>query len=440
MPNSHCRTRLAAVLLGVVVSISARAGPIGVPGSPDTSKSSTAPRAGSASDKSMHDGAVALQRKNPAAAEAAFSEAMKRDPGSPGPLLGLAEVARVRNNAADYEKWLRRALEIAPENADVQRAWGRYQFASGRFAAAESSLKKAAAIDPHSWVTQLNLGDVYLQGLRRPTDAEAAYRQALALKPDDAHAHHGLGMALMDLGQPRNAIPEFERASTLAPKDPSHPSELARAYGAAGDQQAALATYARALKIKPDFVPALLGRGDLQMLRRDPVAAAIDFAKVVRTEPQRAQAQFRLGTAFDVLGRDADAKARYRAAIAADPKFAPAYNNLAALSASRKESPDQVLEWARRAHELAPNVPEYDDTLGSALLAHGDVDAAIASFRRATAAPHASASFFYNFGEALAAKRNNREAIDAFSRALSIDPGFAHAADARRRIAELTAK
>jgi tetratricopeptide (TPR) repeat protein len=100
----------------------------------------------------------------------------------------LAEVARLRHNAAETEKWLQRAVEVAPESADVLRAWGRHQFTQRNFTLSEIALKKAAALDPDSAPTQLDLGNLYLNWLHRPSDAAAVYRQAIKLQPDHGGA------------------------------------------------------------------------------------------------------------------------------------------------------------------------------------------------------------------------------------------------------------
>lgn len=385
----------------------------------------------------LAQGHAALKRKDLDGAQAAFDAAAKLDPKAPDPLLGLAEVARLRNNANDVERWLQRALEVAPQSVEAQHGLGRYRLAMGKYADAEAALKKAAALDPGRVVIQLDLGELYLNGLRRPVEAATAYRQAIRLQPNLAGAHYGLGLALASQGKANEAVPEFEQAAKLAPANPAPLHALGRLYASQGDATRALEAFDRALASQRDFVPALLDRGDVLMTTKEPAKATADFEQAAKLAPKSAVVQFKLGTAYYVQGRLDDAEKAYRAAIEADPKAAPALNNLAALAAERKRNLDSALDWATRALSLGPNVPPFQDTLGNVHLARGELDPAIDAFRKAAASKPPNPVFHYNLGLALAQKGSKAEAIDAFKAALAINPGFAHAADARQRIERL---
>jgi tetratricopeptide (TPR) repeat protein len=386
----------------------------------------------------MSAGNEALGRKNLDAAQKAFLQAAKADPKAAPPLLALAEVAHLRNQRAELEKWLKQALAVAPQSADVQRAWGRYQLATGNLAAAETALRKAAELAPRAAISHMDLGDLYLGGLKRPKDAAAAYRSAVELQPDDAGAQFGLGSALAALGQTDEAIGALEKAAKLAPANPRPLPPLAKLYAAKRDYTRALETYDRFLQLQPNFVPALLDRGDLHFVaRRDPAAALADYERAAKILPKSPTVQFKLGSAYQALGKLDDAARHYRAAIAADDKYAFAYNNVAALDAARKRDLDGALKAAKRAIELAPKVGQFYDTLGSVHLARGELDEAIAALRIAAGAKPPDADHYYRLGVALEQKGLRAEAIGAFKQALAVNPAFANAADARRRLTQL---
>jgi Flp pilus assembly protein TadD len=131
------------------------------------------------------------------------------------------------------------------------------------------------------------------------------------------------------------------------------------------------------------------------------------------------------------------AEKSYRAAIAADAKLAPAYNNLAMVLVARKGGLDEALDLARRAATLGPKEAEYQDTLSAVYLARGDVDQAVEAARQATALAPKKGSLYYGLGEALAKKGSHKEAVAAYRSALAMDPSSERAADARKRIKEL---
>lgn len=432
------RASAALLLLAATLAGPAEAVVIEYPGPPPPATPEAAPP--SPLNARMSAGYQALARKDFEAAQTAFGEAAKLDAKAPQPLLALAEVARQRDNRADAERWLRRALDVAPASADVQRAWGRYQFSVKRYALAETALKKAAELDPAAPATQSDLADLYLNWLQRPADAAGAYRRLIKLKPEDAGAQFGLGIALAAQRQTREAASAFEQAAVLAPQNPLPLTALGRLYAASGEPQKALEAFDRALRVKADYAPALMERGDLYLQRNEHARAATDFEQVVKLTPKDAMNVYKLGTAYQLMGKPDAAERQYRQAIEIDGKFAPALNNLAAMSAERRQNLDAALDWAKRAVAIDPTLADFQDTLGSVHLARGESDAAIAAYRKATTLAPKNAEFYYGLGEALAQKGDKPGAVAAFKTALSVNPSFARSAETQKRIAALDGK
>jgi tetratricopeptide (TPR) repeat protein len=401
--------------------------------SPDTPHSGVAPHA----QPKVEEAFRALSKGELDKAATALEEALKLDPKSPIPMLGLAEVARLRKRAKLAEDWLKKALSIAPDDAQVQLAWGRYQYAARRLPQAEASFKRARELDPKSVAAHLDLGELYLTGMGRPKEAEAQFREAIRLRPDHGGAHNGLGMALAAQGQVASAAAEFEEAARLAPDNPLPLHALGRLHLARGDADKALAAYDRALKLRSDFAPALLERGDAYLLKKQPDKAAADYLRVTKLLPKNATAHFKLGMLYQAQNRPHEALAAYRAAIDANARYALAYNNLAWLTAERKGNLKDALIWAKKAVEIAPEVGTFQDTLGYVHRARGELDAAIAAFRKAAASKPPQAEFHYRLGLALAEKGNRTEAVAALRKALEINWDFPEAAEARKQIEKL---
>lgn len=388
-------------------------------------------------DAKLQEGYRALVGKDLNAAEAAFRESSRLAPNAAAPILGLAEVAKLRDDVKGAERWLKAALKAAPTSADARVAWGRYLYATRKFTEAEAALKAARKLDPKLLAVYLDLGELYLSGLFKPKEAERAFREAIRLRSNHAGAHNGLAGALQAQQRPAEAAVEFETAARLAPDNPLPLHALGRLHQNSGDADKALAAYGRALKVNPDFIPALLDRGDLYAAKNQPDRALADYSEAVRRAPKQAMAHFRLGMFHQGQHRSAEAVVAYRAAIAADPRFAPAYNNLAWLAAEGKSNLVEALGWAKRAVELQPGVPDFVDTLGQVYRARGELDLAIEQFRRAANAKPPRAEFHYRLGIALAEKGQRQEAIAALNEALKINKDFSGAADARSRLKQL---
>ena len=100
---------------------------------------------------------------------------------------------------------------------------------------------------------------------------------------------------------------------------------------------------------------------------------------------------FNLANRYQLDGRRAEACAKYRAALAIAPNYAPAMNNLAwALAVDPKATPEEAAEalaWARKAIEVSGGAPTAAqlNTLERAQLAGGDLLAAMDAARQAEA-------------------------------------------------------
>lgn len=84
---------------------------------------------------------------------------------------------------------------------------------------AESHARKMLAIKPNDILSTTNLaGALAMQ--ERYAEAEQVYRDAMARWPDRVDPHIGLGLVLLDLHRPREALAEFDAALQIAPGTP----------------------------------------------------------------------------------------------------------------------------------------------------------------------------------------------------------------------------
>jgi len=145
----------------------------------------------------------------------------------------LTEYVRAVTLNPDYREqfWYQRRL------GDVYRLAGETEKAIDHYQQALSGM------------TDHQAGQVYLElgGLfRKQGDlaaAVAAYRQALVIMPDSAHAWSQSGQVYLAQGQPAQAAEAFQEAINLRPDLPWYRYLLAEAYRAQGQWDQALATY-----------------------------------------------------------------------------------------------------------------------------------------------------------------------------------------------------
>lgn len=146
--------------------------------------------------------------------------------------------------------------------------------------------------------------------------AAHVYREVLALHPDQPDALHWLAVIEGQNGNTRLAGQMLARSAEINPRDPSTHGDLGTALRELNQREQALASYERALALKPDFVKVWCDRGVvLQELGR-PLEAMASHDRALALQPDHVEALLKgAGIAIE-LGRTADALARSRRALA----------------------------------------------------------------------------------------------------------------------------
>jgi tetratricopeptide (TPR) repeat protein len=98
---------------------------------------------------------------------------------------------------------------------------------------------------------------------------------------------------------------------------------------------------------------------------------------------------------------------------------------------------DEVLKFAQITREAAPEDPSVGDTLGWIYYKKWLVDAAYTLIAEAAGKSTVNASIRYNQRMVLAGKRMNKEAAVELKIALSLDPKFPGADDAKKTLENL---
>lgn len=379
-------------------------------------------------------GLEALRRGDLDAAEKAFTESSKANARMPQPLVGLADVAQRRDNPSGAKKLLEQAVSLAPDDASVHHALAAFHVRRQDFAAAEAELKIVIDLTATDLRPRLDLADLYLNSLSRPTDAIAIYRAAAGIDPQHAAVHHGLATALARTGQFEQAEAEFRKSAQLAPAAPLPLHSLAVMQLSRGQTEAGLLSLDAALKVQPTFTPALLEKGDVLLAQGKPDAALALFEQAVTVDAQNAAAQFKRGTALQMLKRTADAADAYRQAVSIDRDFAPAYNNLAWMAVESRTDLDQAAQWASTAVRLAPNNVAFRDTQGWVYRAQRRFAEAETVLEKAATMKPPLAEVKYHLGLVYLDQNKPDLAGRAFREALAIDANHAPSKQALQQL------
>jgi protein O-mannosyl-transferase len=140
------------------------------------------------------------------------------------------------------------------------------------------------ATNPNVFIAQNNLGGLLLtEG--RVGEAEAYFRQAIALEPTYPEGYDNLGIVLHDTGRIDEAIARYRTAVQLDPRYPIAHNNLGISLAAQGNLDEAIAEFREALRLKRDFAKAWLNLG-IALIKRGDSDEAVDVLKeAVRLAP-----------------------------------------------------------------------------------------------------------------------------------------------------------
>jgi tetratricopeptide (TPR) repeat protein len=195
--------------------------------------------------------------------------------------LELHRAGRLDDAGAIYEQ----LLTDGPEHADAAHLLGLVRFRNNDVESAIHLIGDALARDPENPVYHANLGNV-LKDCGRMTEAIAAYRRALTLRPTYAEVENNLGYALQTTGMIDDAIGHYRSAIALRPSDHRARFNLGNALFLLGKAEAAIVAYRGAVSLSPGFAsgvgpprdraaaarPARRRRGELPAVARDRTA------------------------------------------------------------------------------------------------------------------------------------------------------------------------
>ena len=145
------------------------------------------------------------------------------------------------------------------------------------------------------------------------------------------------------------------------------------------DPEDALADYAEAIRLKPDYAEAYSNRGIVKAKLGRYDDALADYAEAIRLKPDHASSFYNRGVAKAKLGRYEDALADYDEAIRLKPDYAEAYSNRGAVKDTLGRHDDALADYDE-AIRLKPDLAEAYGNRGNAKNALGLKDEARKDF------------------------------------------------------------
>jgi tetratricopeptide (TPR) repeat protein len=240
------------------------------------------------------------------------------------------------------------------------------------------------------------------------------FRNAATAMPRDAEPHYRMGLTLLESGDPRSAIREFQRAIALNPKhtgaqlklaefmvasrddklvheavtrvvdafgpspnDPEAIDTLAMAEWTLGKQGDAAQRLEEALKRFPGHLQSSVNLARMKLSAKDWSGAEEVLRKAVSDAPQSSPAEVALGELYVSMQQPAKAEAEFAKAVRLDPKNGSALQELVAIQIAGKR-----MDEAERTIKQLAALPEkaYKPVHAQFLYQFGKREAALSEF------------------------------------------------------------
>jgi putative PEP-CTERM system TPR-repeat lipoprotein len=334
------------------------------------------------------------------------------------PGLGLVDAHLRAGRAAQAMEAARNLTPKAPNDLQVQLAYGRAQLAMGDAAGARASFNNAARVpgdNPalHVQIAGLNMAAGNTDG------AAYSLERALALEPD-----HLLAQAIMaDVELRRRDFPRAEeRAGRIVAQHPKRAigySLLGDVAAARGRPGAAVDAYRKAYQAEPSTDTVLRLYRQLWSQDGGKSAAAV-VEQWLKQQPQDVVARRALADGYAQSGQFAAARTGYEALLKSLPNDAGVLNNLANVLLRQKDP--GAVAIAERAHAQAPADAAVIDTFGWALFQTGDpanYDRSLQLLRDARLREPGDPSIRYHLATVLAKAGRHQEARSEVQAALA---------------------
>ncbi len=270
--------------------------------------------------------------------------------------------------------------------------------------------------DAQSW-HMLGVINVHLGSME---EAAAAWRQAVAVKPDFAEGHCNLANALFCLGRREEAVEHYRQTLRLQPDYSEALNNMGTALNELNRLDEAAQCYETALGLAPT---ALLhyNLANVRTRQQRLGEAVTQYQRALALEPERPELYNNLGNALRHLGRYADAEASYREALKLQPDHAMAHEahaNLGTVLLQLNRYDEAQASYAK-ALALKPDFPAAVAGQANVLEKQGQYEQAHALLRPYLDADAADANMILSFAYLCRHVGRSDEAVQRMERMLA---------------------
>ena len=258
------------------------------------------------------------------------------------------------------------------------RTWGSSSRGKKKYAAAEAEYRRAAELDPNNATRHAAVGDRLVEQMKYK-EAEVEYRRAVALEPNNARWRDYLGYALIKQQKWSDAEIQYREAARLDPSEPRYQELLKEVSGKASEKRptartnitAPLNTASPNTAPPPEAKPQppaetpatrFISEGDrlVKDKKWGPEAEAA-YKQAARLAQNNPVLHTKLAIALSAQQKDAEAEAQHREAVRIEPNKGLWHFNLGVVLDRQGKVAEAEAEL-REAVRLDPKNVQYRGT------------------------------------------------------------------------------
>lgn len=340
---------------------------------------------------------------------------------------GCLALGRARLSNGQVDRALaafKAAIDYAPADPSIRLSIAKACLASGQrrlYPEAREQAERAALLAPDRALVIGLLGWVRERSGDRD-GARAAYQLALQIDPNQHYAERKLLHLDLAAQELRSAHRHAEHLVNLKPDEPEHHFLLALVASREGKGDDARTYYLTAIeKAKGQYPEAYFNLGRLERSLGKLDASIASYRKALELKPNYPEALNNLGLVLQAAGKTTEARASWQQALRLDARYAPAWVNLGELAATERAFAESTASF-EKALELKPRLPSALWGRARVERDSGRVANAIAAYRDLLTVQNRNARAWFELAELLERQADLRGAAEAAQKAGELAP------------------
>ncbi len=373
----------------------------------------------------FQQGLIFLDQNRPDAALEAFARAEKQMPNDPRVHnfrgIALMSLGRIDEAGSEY----RRAIELDPKMVSAYRNLGFLEWTAHQADSARLHLEQALALDSHDEFSRYYLARLEVEGARYESAIEHFKQLADSGRRDDTSwAQLDLSLAYLYSGKYRDSI-KIAKVLCEQPKSSAHLNPAYSIVGIAnarlGQTQESIAALRQAAELAPQQEENWLNLTRQLMDVNRFSEAVMSVREGLKSNPKSYALHLRLGAAYFLAGKYTEAEESFRELVAAGDPLPTSYIGLVQVLLHTGRAADAVTELTAAEEKLGPQFLLIYFR-GLALSRTGRREESLEAFERAVQINPKSSEAHFGAGKTSLALGHLPEAVRELQQVIELDP------------------